>query len=631
MEEKSLLKELNLPGDLKGLTNEDLGLLAEEIRERLIDIVSKRGGHLASNLGVVELTLALYSIWNPYETKIVWDVGHQTYVHKILTGRNDAFESLRQKDGLSGFPKREESLADSFNTGHSSTSISAALGIMRGQKLQGNNDKVIAIIGDGALTGGMAYEALNDASKEDGNLLIILNDNGMSIGKNVGAMSRYLGRIRTGRSYIRLKKGFKKFLIKIPLIGEKLINLIQKFKISIRVLVIPGEIFEELGFKYLGPIDGHNFKALKNAFNKSKYIEKPCLIHLVTQKGYGYGPAMENPDFFHGVSAFDKDSGTMKKSQALSFSKSFSDHICKLAKDDKRICAVTAAMQNGTGLTAFEKEFPDRFFDVGIAEQHAITMAAGLAVSGMKPVVTMYSSFLQRAYDQLIHDACLQSLHLTLLIDRAGVCGPDGETHQGIFDIGFLSPLPNITIAAPATVEEQKDLLNLALEHEGGPFAIRYPAYDTFSASRERIISSPVKYGESLLMLAKEDYYDLVFVALGNMVDPSIKAAEILKVKGYKVNVINARFVKPLDEEAIYNSLKKSKAYITVEDGVSINGFGSLVLKKMNERGLNINCRILGLPDKNICHGNIPCIHKDYGLDPESLAKEATNLIHFSV
>ncbi len=426
----SLLDKLTLPEDLPKLDIETLDELAEEIRQRLVDVVSKNGGHLASNLGIVELTLGMYTVWNPYKDRIVWDVGHQCYVHKILTGRNKELATLRQLDGISGFPKREENPADAFNTGHSSTSISAALGIMRGLGLQKGKSKCIAVIGDGALTGGMAFEALNDAARVFNDFVIILNDNGMSISRNVGGMSRYLGKIRTGRSYIRIKKGLKNTLYKIPFIGEKLVKLIQKFKLSIKILVIPGEIFEELGFKYIGPVDGHNIKAIRDALQKADFMYGPVIVHVVTKKGYGYKIAEDNPDKFHGVGPFDKETGEVYSEKRISFSKSFSNHLCELAEKDERVIAITAAMQNGTGLSDFLAKYPDRFYDVGIAEQHAITMASGMATTGVKPFVAMYSTFLQRAYDQVLHDAALQSLPIVIAVDRAGISGMDGETHQ---------------------------------------------------------------------------------------------------------------------------------------------------------------------------------------------------------
>mgnify|MGYP001042382084 CR=1 FL=1 len=623
----SLLDKLNLPEDLPKLDIETLDELAEEIRQRLVDVVSKNGGHLASNLGIVELTLGMYTVWNPYKDRIVWDVGHQCYVHKILTGRNKELATLRQLDGISGFPKREENPADAFNTGHSSTSISAALGIMRGLGLQKGKSKCIAVIGDGALTGGMAFEALNDAARVFNDFVIILNDNGMSISRNVGGMSRYLGKIRTGRSYIRIKKGLKNTLYKIPFIGEKLVKLIQKFKLSIKILVIPGEIFEELGFKYIGPVDGHNINAIRDALQKADFMYGPVIVHVVTKKGYGYKIAEDNPDKFHGVGPFDKETGEVYSEKRISFSKSFSNHLCELAEKDERVIAITAAMQNGTGLSDFLAKYPDRFYDVGIAEQHAITMASGMATTGVKPFVAMYSTFLQRAYDQVLHDAALQSLPIVIAVDRAGISGMDGETHQGIYDIAYLTHIPNITIAAPCCIEEQIQLMDMALEYDKGPFVIRYPAYDEYEYDRKFLADNPCIIGQGLLMEEEKDNYDIVFIAIGKMVGTALKASHFLKEKGYNVNVFNARFANPLDVSGIKDLVSKAKCYMTLEDGVKVSGFGSSVVCQMAEEGIQKPCRIIGFPSSPIPHGSIDALFKRYGMDVQSIADAAIDMI----
>ncbi len=632
MEKNNLLKTLKLPDDLPKLNLEQLNELSVCIRERLIDVVSETGGHLASNLGVVELTIAMYSIWNPFTNKIIWDVGHQTYVHKILTGRNDELSTIRQLNGLSGFPKREESMSDAFNTGHSSTSISAALGMVRANRITNDKKKVIAVIGDGALTGGMAFEALNDAARIYNDITIILNDNGMSISRNVGGMSRYLGRIRTGKSYIRLKKGFKAFLLRVPFLGEKLVSLIQRLKLSIKILVIPGDIFEELGFKYIGPVDGHNISEIKKVLKKVEYMYGPVIVHVVTKKGYGYKPAEKNPDMFHGVSPFDKETGNMRKNINISFSRNFSKHLCELAEKDKTIAAITAAMQNGTGLREFSNLYPDRFFDVGIAEQHAITMASGMATGNVKPFVAMYSTFLQRAYDQVLHDAALQKLPMVISVDRAGISGTDGETHQGIYDLAYLNHIPNLTVTAPCCIEEQSQFMDIALDLMNkklcGPFVIRYPAYDNYTHDREYIIKNPVAAGKGLVMNDENKSYDIALIAIGRMVETAMSVSEKLKLMGYTAIVFNARFLSPLDTDGIFDVVSRSKCYMTLEDGVKKGGFGSSVICALTEKGLMRHAEIVGLPDEPIPHGSIDSLHVKYGMDAQSVTEKAVNLIN---
>jgi len=504
----NLLETGKFPEDLKRYKEKDYEELSKELRERLINVVAKTGGHLASNLGVVELTIALYSVLDPYKDRIVWDVGHQTYVHKILTGRNDRMETIRSKDGLSGFPKMSESSADSFNTGHSSTSVSAALGMCRARDIKGEDYRVCAVIGDGALTGGMAYEALNDAGQSKTNFTVILNDNGMSISKNVGGMSKYLGNIRSKKTYLRAKRGVKKFLVSIPGIGKPMERFFHKIKEAVKALFVDTEIFENLGFEYFGPVDGHDVEGMKTIFQRAFSYNGPVLVHVVTKKGSGYNPAEENPQSFHGTTPFDPESGEKNIDNSISFSEAFGKKLSKMAEEDKNIVAVTAAMPSGTGLIGFEKKHPDRFFDVGIAEQHAMTMSAGMSACGLKPFFAVYSTFLQRAYDQILHDCSIQNLPVVLAVDRAGVCGPDGETHQGIYDLSFLNNLPGVTVAAPSCIEELEMMMDMSLKvfdkdsgMLNGPFAIRYPAKDKYSFDTSYLNNAPVEYGKALWLI----------------------------------------------------------------------------------------------------------------------------------
>ena len=629
------LSTRDFPGDLKYMNSDDYKLLAQELRERLVQVVAKTGGHLASNLGVVELTMALYSVTDPYRDRIVWDVGHQTYVHKILTGRNDRLETIRSFNGLSGFPKASESLADCFNTGHSSTSISAALGMCRARDLRGEHYQVVAVVGDGALTGGMALEALNDAGRSATNLTVILNDNGMSISKNVGGLSRYLGRIRSRKSYLKAKKDVKRFLVRIPGIGKTLERLVHKVKASIKALFVEGEMFEDLGFQYFGPVDGHNVEAMKTLFARALNTPEPVLVHVVTQKGHGYDPAEANPQSFHGTTPFDPESGERQKDGCLSFSDNFGSQLCKMAEKDAEIVAVTAAMPSGTGLLPFEKQFPDRFFDVGIAEQHAVTMGAGMSRGGLKPVIAIYSTFLQRSYDQLLHDCAIQNVPIVLAVDRAGVCGPDGETHQGIYDMTFLNHLPNVTVAAPCCIEEQRMMLAMAVhifekDHAmlKGPFAVRYPAKDKYSFSREFIEKNPVVYGKGLMMnFVPFVTYDITILALGKMVDTAMRAASELKKEGLRALVFNARFLAPMDEEGILEACRLGGCVLTIEDGVKCGGLGSCVADLLLAHEMYLPLVIEGLPDETIPHGSIEEIHGLYGMNVDSICRDARKLI----
>lgn len=630
-----LLLNRKFPEELQYMNADDYANLAAELRERLVKVVAETGGHLASNLGVVELTMALYSVLNPYKDKIIWDVGHQTYVHKILTGRNDRMETIRSFNGISGFPKSSESEADCFNTGHSSTSVSAALGMCRARDLKGETYRVAAVIGDGALTGGMALEALNDAGRSATNLTVILNDNGMSISKNVGGMSSYLGRIRSRKSYLKAKKDVKRFLVRIPVIGKPIERLIHKIKSSIKALFVEGEMFEDLGFQYFGPVDGHNVEAMKRIFEQAVNTEGPVLVHVVTKKGHGYDPAEANPQSFHGAAPFDPESGKMQPDSSLSFSEAFGSEICAMGREDKDIVCVTAAMPSGTGLLAFEKLFPERFFDVGIAEQHAITMSAGMAKGGLKPVAAIYSTFLQRGYDQILHDCAIQNVPVVLAVDRAGVCGPDGETHQGVYDLTFLNHLPNVTVAAPCCIEEQEMMLHMAMgifEQNNnmlkGPFAIRYPAKDRYSFDRDFMLKNPVEYGKGVMMnFAPFVAYDITVIALGKMVDTAMKAAAILKKEGIRALVFNARFLAPLDEVGIIEACRLGGCVLTIEDGVKCGGLGSCIADLLVTNEIYIPLLIEGLPDETIPHGKIEEIHAMYGMDVDSVCKDARELV----
>jgi len=631
----NLLETGKFPEDLKRYKEKDCEELSKELRERLINVVAKTGGHLASNLGVVELTIALYSVLDPYKDRIVWDVGHQTYVHKILTGRNDRMETIRSKDGLSGFPKMSESSADSFNTGHSSTSVSAALGMCRARDIKGEDYRVCAVIGDGALTGGMAYEALNDAGQSKTNFTVILNDNGMSISKNVGGMSKYLGNIRSKKTYLRAKRGVKKFLVSIPGIGKPMERFFHKIKEAVKALFVDTEIFENLGFEYFGPVDGHDVEGMKTIFQRAFSYNGPVLVHVVTKKGSGYNPAEENPQSFHGTTPFDPESGEKNIDNSISFSEAFGKKLSKMAEEDKNIVAVTAAMPSGTGLIGFEKKHPDRFFDVGIAEQHAMTMSAGMSACGLKPFFAVYSTFLQRAYDQILHDCSIQNLPVVLAVDRAGVCGPDGETHQGIYDLSFLNNLPGVTVAAPSCIEELEMMMDMSLKvfdkdsgMLNGPFAIRYPAKDKYSFDTSYLNNAPVEYGKGAMVnFANFVSYDVAIIAIGSMVETAMQTASELKKEGIRALVFNARFLAPLDEVGILNVCKLCNAAISLEDGVKCGGMGSSITELLTRENIWIPFSVLGLPDETIPHGKIEEIHKMYGLDVLSVCNEAKKLI----
>lgn len=607
-----ILDKVNMPDDLKKLTINEKNELAGELREKIIDIVSKNGGHLASNLGVVELTIALHSVFNMPEDKIVWDVGHQTYVHKMLTGRKDKMKSLRKMDGLAGFPRSSESEYDSFDTGHSSTSISVALGMARARDILHKDNKVIAVIGDGALTGGMALEALNDAGISKTNMIVIVNDNEMSIAKNTGGLAMMLAKLRTKKFYINSNISAKNFIRKIPIVGEKIVKIVVKLKSSIKQLIIPKMFFENIGFRYLGPVDGHDIEKLEGILKISKELDGPVLIHVVTKKGKGYKFAEENPDKYHSTSAFNVETGEKIKKSSKDYSKVMGEKLVKLAEKNGKIVAVTAAMEAGTGLTEFAEKFPDRFFDVEIAEQHALGMVAGMAKSGLKPVIPIYSSFLQRGYDQLIHDIALQKLPVVVCVDRAGIVGNDGDTHQGILDLSFLETIPNFTVMAPKNFEELEMMLEYAINFDG-PIAIRYPRGGEGSYKFENA-NDKIEIAKSEIL--REGEHVTIF-AVGKMVAYAMEVSEKLKEKNISTEVINARFVKPLDEKTLKKSIEKTKKVVTIEDNIEYSGFASAVDKCLT----NLECNILnlGYPDEFIKHGSPADIEAKYGLDVDSI------------
>ncbi|MCX7710368.1 MAG: 1-deoxy-D-xylulose-5-phosphate synthase [Clostridia bacterium] len=607
---------IQTPGDIKKLNLQQQQALAEEIRSFLIEKVSKTGGHLASNLGVVELTLALHNVFDTPKDRIVWDVGHQTYVHKILTGRREAFDTLRQFEGISGFPKVNESPHDCFNTGHSSTSISAALGIAKARDIKQEQYSVIAVIGDGALTGGMAFEALNDAGRSPNNFIVILNDNEMSIAENVGGLSRYLSKIRTEPFYFKVKEDIDIILNKIPAIGRSAAKALDTMKGTIKYMIMPGVLFEELGFKYLGPINGHDITELKKVLSRAKAAKGPVFIHVCTQKGKGYSHAEENRHVFHSISPFEIETGEVKVNNGPSYSDIFGNKMVELAGKDKSVVSITAAMPHGTGLAEFSQKFPERFFDVGIAEQHAVTFAAGLARNGLKPVFAVYSSFLQRAYDQILHDVAVQNLPVVFAIDRAGIVGEDGETHQGLFDLSFLSHIPNMTLMAPADYAEFSEMLEYAVLKHWGPIAVRYPR----GKGPEKLMdTAPVHPGQAVKL---KEGKDISILAVGNMVETAVKVADGLLSMGISAEVINARFVKPLDAKTIVQSAQKTKKVVTLEDNSIIGGFGSSVLSLINHHALDVKVKMFGYPDSFIPHGSRNDLMKKFNLDEESLKKE---------
>ena len=609
-----ILELINGPEDIKKLTGKELDILRQEIRDFLIGKISRTGGHLASNLGVVELTMAIYLVFDLPKDKIIWDVGHQSYTHKILSGRKGEFDDLRQYGGMSGFPKRKESPCDAFDTGHSSTSISAGLGLAQARDVSGQDHFVVSVIGDGALTGGMAYEALNNAARMKKNFIIILNDNNMSISENVGGMSRYLNGIRTGDGYLDLKKYVTNVLSRIPVIGDELIDKISRTKNGIKQLLIPGMLFENMGITYLGPVDGHDVKALARALKEAKKLDHAVLVHVITKKGKGYEPAEKNPARFHGVDPFDVLTGESKKEKKNpSYTDVFSKTICQLAEKDPKITAVTAAMPDGTGLKRFSRLYPDRFFDVGIAEEHAVTSAAGMAAGGLKPVVAVYSSFLQRGFDQVLHDVCIQNLSVVFAVDRAGLVGSDGETHQGIFDLSFLSAIPNMSIFAPKNLWELKAGLEFAVSF-GGPFAIRYPRGEAYRGLKE--FNAPVEYGRGEMLYEEKD---IALLAVGSMVSTGEHVREKLKSEGWSCTLANGRFVKPFDEELVDRLAKNHWLIVTMEENVLQGGYGLMVTRYIHEHYPHVKVMNIAIPDGYVEHGNVSLLRKGLGIDSDSV------------
>ena len=609
-----ILEQIKGPEDLKDMSPEELSGLAGEIRDFLIEKISHTGGHLASNLGVVELTIALFRTFDLPKDKIIWDVGHQSYTHKILSGRMQEFDELRQYGGLSGFPKRKESPYDSFDTGHSSTSISAGLGIAQGRDILGEDYKVVSVIGDGALTGGMAYEALNNAARMKKNFIIVLNDNKMSISENVGGMSRYLGGLRTGDGYNDLKKNVVDTLERIPVIGDRMIDRIKRTKNSIKQLFIPGMLFENMGITYLGPVDGHNIPALCKILREAKKLDHAVLVHVLTKKGKGYEPAEKNPAVFHGVSPFDIKTGKpLAEKKYPTYTDVFSKKLCQLGEQYPELVAVTAAMPDGTGVAAFGKKFPDRFFDVGIAEAHAVTSAAGMAAAGLRPVVAVYSSFLQRGYDQILHDVCIQNLPVIFAVDRAGLVGSDGETHQGIFDYSYLTSIPNMSVAAPKNLWELRAMLDFAMDYKA-PFAIRYPRGTAYRGLKE--FTHPIVYGKGEMLYEEED---IALLAVGSMVSTGEHVREKLKEEGYSCTLANARFVKPFDRELVDQLAKKHRLIVTMEENVLQGGFGLPVTAYIHEHDAKVKVLNIALPDAYVEHGNVSVLRKGLGIDSDSI------------
>lgn len=616
-----LLEDINSPTDIHALTDKELNELSDEIRSFLIDKVSKTGGHLSSNLGVVELTLSLYKIFNFEEDKIVWDVGHQSYVHKILTGRKDRFDTLRKYKGLCGFPKITESKYDVFGTGHSSTSISAALGIARARDIKKENYNVIAVIGDGALTGGMALEALDDVGFNKTNMIIVLNDNQMSISKNVGALSNHLNKLRVGPGYNKLKQDINNTLSHSDA-GKTVVQCLHRVKDSLKHLIVEQMLFENMGIKYIGPIDGHDIELMNDVFSKAKSIKGPVIIHTITQKGKGYEFAEKNPNKFHGVSPFDLESGESFMSPKKTYSKVFGDAMIEFAKEDSDIVAITAAMPDGTGLKEFANIYKNRFFDVGIAEQHAVTLAAGMASAGLKPIFAVYSTFLQRGYDQIIHDVCIQNLPVIFAIDRAGIVGEDGETHQGVFDLSYLSAIPNMTILAPKHLEELPLMLKWAL-NQNRPIAIRYPR-GTDCVEDIRPLSE-IKYGKWEKMINGDK---IAIISVGKMIQHAVIAAKTLNKQGINPTIIGATFVKPIDIEMLKELTKDGYNIITIEDNSICGGFGSYVLMELSKLNFKGKFKALGYSDKFIPHGDIDLLYKDAGLDSKSIEKSVINIMN---
>lgn len=615
-----MLEKINKPNDIHKIALADFPLLAEEIRQFLIESVSRTGGHLASNLGAVELTLALHNVLDLPQDRIIWDVGHQAYTHKILTGRKDGFAKLRQEGGMSGFPKRKESDCDAFDAGHSSNSISAGLGYVRARDLLGQNYRVVSVIGDGALTGGMAYEAMNNAAGLKTNFIIVLNDNNMSISKNVGGMSSYLSALRTAESYTGMKINVTKTLKKVPKIGPAIVDTMRKTKSSIKQLIIPGMLFENMGITYLGPVDGHNMRQMMRLFNEAKRVEGPVIVHVLTEKGRGYTPACVHPDRFHGTGPFDIKTGkSLSAKKSLTYTDVFSDTVTALGKEQKKLVCITAAMREGTGLKRFAKEFPDRFFDVGIAEEHAVSFAAGLALGGMIPVVAIYSSFLQRAVDQIVHDVCMQNLHVIFAIDRAGLVGADGETHQGCFDLSYLTMIPNMTVMAPKNAWELSKMLELSA-YMAGPCAIRYPRGGAYQGLEE--FQSPVQYGKSEILYRGEK---TAILSVGSMTAVCEQVYKEMKAKGENPTFVNARFVKPLDTGLLDELAKDHSLFVTVEENVKSGGFGEHVAAYMEACHPETRVLPIAIWNRFVEHGEVDSLRAKIGLSPAEIFSAIEN------
>ena len=610
-----ILDQICGPNDIKKINPEDYDYLAQEIREFLIQKISVTGGHLGSNLGAVELTMALHLSLNLPGDKIIWDVGHQSYTHKLLTGRRDGFQNLRKYGGMSGFPKRKESDCDCFDTGHSSTSISAGLGLVKARDLKGEKHTIISVIGDGSITGGMAYEALNNAAQLETNFIIILNDNNMSISENVGGVSKYLNNIRTADSYLNIKEGIYNKLLGVPKYGDSMVRKIRRAKSSFKQLVIPGMFFEDMGITYLGPVDGHDINGMMRVIREAKRVKGAVLIHAITEKGKGFTPAERHPARFHGAEPFDVETGLPSNPRTTAnYTDIFSTVMTKLGQRDERIVAITAAMPDGTGLKRFHNMYPERFFDVGIAEEHAVTFAAGLAAGGLIPIVAVYSSFLQRAYDQILHDVCIQNLPVVFCIDRAGLVGSDGETHQGIFDLSYLSSIPGMSILAPKNKWELSDMMKFAVNY-GGPIAIRYPRGEAYAGLSQ--FRAPIEYGKSEWIYREKE---ILLLAVGSMVKTAEEVRERLKADGHACSLLNVRFVKPIDEEAILEALPGHSLLVTLEENVASGGFGEKVRAFLDEQGAECRFLAVTLPDAYVEHGNVEVLKKEVGIDADSIA-----------
>lgn len=611
-----ILERINKENDIKQCNDEELEILRQEIRTFLINSVAKTGGHLASNLGVVELTMALHLSFSLPEDKIIWDVGHQSYTHKLLTGRRDGFAHLREFHGMSGFPKTSESDCDCFNTGHSSTSISAGLGFVRARELQGEDYSVISVIGDGALTGGMAFEAMNNLSELESNFIIVLNDNQMSISENVGGLNRYLSNVRTAEAYVNLKNGVIHSLNRIPVYGERMVERIRNAKSGIKQLFVPGMFFEQMGIMYLGPVDGSNIKMMRKAFSEAKRVKGPVLVHVLTSKGSGYAPAERYPARFHGTGAFDVETGeVLQKQTKAGYTDVFSTVMKKLGQKDSKLVAITAAMADGTGLQGFKKLFPERFFDVGIAEGHAVTFAAGMAKAGMHPVFVVYSSFLQRSYDQMLHDVCLQKLPVVFAVDRAGLVGNDGATHQGIYDLSYLSSIPGMTVMAPKNSWELSDMLKFALSL-GQPVAIRYPRGTAYEGLKE--FRSPIVMGKSEVIYREQG---IALFALGSMVETAVEVRDRLKEEGYSVTLVNARFMMPLDEDTIRDLIPNHRLLVTLEENIQSGGFGEHVARLICEEHMDIGLLPIAISDSFVEQGSVDELKKMLEIDADSICE----------